>query len=711
MIQILCALNLLLLLSCLLIFQLKSDERRLSLSLVQALLSLPLLAGVYILIAYHMTSPAVHLLLFSESVFGLIWFYMAHRLCRSTVTAVQESSRSFFIQISVGIAVLGLAAYFLVSRPAIWILSDNSLAFDLYGPVFFCALFLLISVLAAAWRFERFWRMLEPVHRWEYKFLVVGSYLVCGAFGWATSYRLTYQRLVSNHFSLLAALMLIAWLLISYAMVRHRLLNRRMFISRKVVYSFVAPSIFAAYLCVLGAVSMVMKTFGLPLPFVLRWLLLAFGLVALGLFATSGKLRRRVHFFISTHFYVNKYEYRDEWLALSRQLQGALSEADVVEALRQVLVESLYTTNLVIWLGDTDHGYRSVFPRANSGSKSDASALAPDDPLILFLMSHPYFYVEDREPDAEWNVVAEKKTAFLADLNLVLISPLFIGDQLVGLIGLGPEFTGGRYGHDDFDLLTALGTQAASALLSSRMAEKLAHAREQRAWDRLSAFVLHDVKNAATMLSLVRGNAPDHIQDHEFQQDMLEAVDDALGRMAKVQERLTMLKGEVTPVWQDLDLGRFLTESCRHLKKKLGAMDIAINCPAKIRAHTDPEPLTRILENLFLNALEAGGDGTAIRISISRDEDQGQAVIKITDDGPGIPENLLPDALFEPFKTTKPTGSGIGLWQARRLVTSLKGTIHAENMPEGGARFVVRLPLAGVGKLNSTEHSQAGGRE
>jgi len=63
-----------------------------------------------------------------------------------------------------------------------------------------------------------------------------------------------------------------------------------------------------------------------------------------------------VHFFISTHFYVNKYEYRDEWLALSRRLQGALTEADVVKALRQVLAESLYTTNLIIWLGDTEHG-------------------------------------------------------------------------------------------------------------------------------------------------------------------------------------------------------------------------------------------------------------------------------------------------------------------------------------------------------------------
>ncbi len=444
-----------------------------------------------------------------------------------------------------------------------------------------------------------------------------------------------------------------------------------------------------------------MKTFGLSLPFVLRWLALTIGLVALGLFALSGKLRRRVHFFISTHFYVNKYEYRDEWLALSRRLQGTLTEADVVEALRQVLAESLYTANITIWLGDAGHGYRPLSLSGNPGGKTGASALAPDDPMVRFLKTHPCFYVEEEEPDREWGAVAEKKETLLADLDLVLMAPLFIGDQLVGLIGLGPEFTGGRYGHDDFDLLTALGTQTASALLAARMAEELANARERQAWDKLSAFVLHDVKNAATMLSLVRENASNHIQEPEFQQDMLDAVDDALARMSKVQKRLSMLKGEVTPAPQDLELGRFLNERCRQISAKLGGMKVEIACEAKIRMHADPEFLSRIMENLLLNAFEAGGDRTVIRINVRKDDAHGQAIIEITNNGPGIAGDLLPNALFEPFKTTRPRGTGIGLWQTKRPVTDLKGSVSAENMPEGGARFVVKLPLAGNNRVTS----------
>ena len=85
-----------------------------------------------------------------------------------------------------------------------------------------------------------------------------------------------------------------------------------------------------------------------------------------------------------------------------------------------------------------------------------------------------------QNPDLPWEEVMKSSESFLGSLNLSLIAPISIGNQLVGLIGLGPEFTGGKYGHDDFDLLAALGSQTAAALLAVRMAEELAHTGNSR---------------------------------------------------------------------------------------------------------------------------------------------------------------------------------------------------------------------------------------
>ena len=361
---ILHTLYLLLLFSNFLVFKLANNDRRFSFSLVQALLCLPMTVGLYIYAGYRLEPSIVPLVLFSESVFALQWFYMSYRVDRATITSTPESRQSLLIQIFLAAAIFVAALYCLAYPPKLQI-GDNTLLIDTFGLIYFYTILLLLSVLAVAWRLEKFWRALEKPRRWDYKFFVVGGYIVCGAYAWATSYRITYRELVPVHFWLLAALLLLGWLFMCYAVARHRLLHRKMFISRKIVYSSVAPTIFAIYFLALGLISLIMKAFELPLPFVLRWVLATLGMAAIGLYVCSEKLRRQVHFFVSTHFYVNKYEYRDEWLALSKQLQGASTEAEVAGALRQVLTDCLYTTKIVIWLGNEAGGYRPVVQNTN----------------------------------------------------------------------------------------------------------------------------------------------------------------------------------------------------------------------------------------------------------------------------------------------------------------------------------------------------------
>ena len=682
-------LNGLFLLSSLAVFRMKSEVRRFSLSLVKALAALPLLSFEYGYFAYHFNLPMAYIVLLSEVLFSLCWFFMAYRLRRVTSP---ESSGSFLVSLSEslsGFLLAGGVVYLIIQQSCYDILGEI-IIFPYYGIVYFAYIFMLLIVLFMAWNLEVFWRSLPKKQRWEYKFLIAGSYIVCGAYVWATSYRITYLHLVAAHFLLLAVLLFLGWSFILYAVAKYRLLNRKIFVSRKVVYSFIAPFFFASYLVMVGIISLAMRTLGWPLPFVMRWFFISLGIVVVLLFFLSSRIRRRLYFFISTHFYVNKYEYRDEWLAFSRSLQGAFTKKEIIEALAGVLSESLYTAEIMIWIGDENRGYSLVYPSNAAMKTRDMPSISNDDPLVHFIKEHGYFYLEEKHNYKGLSELVATKEGFLQDLGIQLFSPLFIREQLLGLIGLGKEFTGGRYGRDDFDLLTAMGTQAASALLAVSMAEELARYREKRALDTMSAFVLHDVKNASIMLSLVRDNAPEHINNPEFQKDMLDAIDNALKRMAKVQDRLKTLKGEKIPLWQEIDLCEFLRDLCKEMEKKLQSLKINFEYEGALVLRTDPDFLSQVLENLFLNALEAGSDQVRLK---ARHGNKRYAVIDVVDNGPGISEGLLPDKIFEPFKTNKPSGSGIGLWQVKILVLGLQGSIVAENLQGGGAHFVVKLPL------------------
>lgn len=675
------ALNLCVLLSGLWAFRLSSSGTKFSLSLIQVMACLPLLAAQYFYMADNLQPQMMPLILFSENIFALIWAVTAYRLYDRSAADISLSRRLSFLGIVIGIAIAGIAVHSFFNRSV----SDGkgSLFFQKYDIYFYCGIFLLLSMLVMVWRLEHFWRGLSPVNRWEYKFLVVGSFLVCGALTWAISYRITYFRFDSDHFLLLSALLMFSWFLIIYAVVRHRLLNRKLFVSRKVVYAVIAPLAFALYLIFLGLIIFLMHFFGLPLPVVLYWLLFVIGIAAIVSMALSGKVRHSVKFFISTHFYINKYEYRDEWLAFSQLLKGALTETEIVGALHQVLAESLYTNIIFIWLGDDKQGYHLAFAEKIATDKKPAYHLSQSDTLIRYLKKHHRYYTEEK------GYAIEDKMLF-SELNLVLAVPLTIGEQLLGLIALGPEFTGGRYGDDDFDLLSAIGTQASSALLAARMAEELSRTRQQEAWNIMSAFILHDIKNAASMLSLIRQNAPIHLHDPEFQKDMLDTIDDSLKRMAKVQDRLSALKGEVSPVLREVCLCRTLTDGCRNLVKRLRGLQMNIRYDKSIRVKTDPDLLLRIIENLFINSLEAGAAEMSVKIKHLPDD--GLSAIELIDNGSGLPPELLPDAIFEPFMTTKPKGSGIGLWQVKQIVSSLGGKITAKNEEIGGARFVITLP-------------------
>jgi len=592
-------LNFLLLASCLLDMRSKNAEQRFSYGLIRTFILVPLLVLEYLYLSTSMRIDIVGPLFFSENIFALTWLLIVYNLRYVMNPAARVILPYRIAPVIIFTAGLICGIFWIIS-PVTFKIADNNLILAYYGKLFFSSLFLLTAVLLMAWRLESFLRNLDPKMRQPYKYMAVGFFLMIGCLACSASYRLTYFKISVDHLLLLAILLTVAWVLVVYALVANRLLNRKIFISRKVVYSTVAPLFFACYLIGVGLISLAMKTFGWPLHFVLEWLLVISGVLVISVIAISERVRSRIKYFISTNFYVNKYEYRDEWLAFSSLLHKSFTEKGVVDALRKILKESLYTDTIKIWIKDkTQEGFLLVDPEQDLNNISD-NFIAGDDPLIYCLAETLSIDCRTLDSDTGQDPVLIKKADFFKSLNLELIVPLSIGDHFLGMIGLGAEYTGGRYGRDDFDLLTALGSQAAAALIAVWTAEELAQAREQSAWNTLSTFVLHDIKNAANMLSLVMANASDHIDNPEFQQDMLMAIDDSLKRMDKVQTRLNTFKGEISPVMQTVNASSLLWACCRRLGKKLPNLTVEthVTLPKDYCINTDPDFISIILENL-----------------------------------------------------------------------------------------------------------------
>lgn len=238
------------------------------------------------------------------------------------------------------------------------------------------------------------------------------------------------------------------------------------------------------------------------------------------------------------------------------------------------------------------------------------------------------------------------------------------------------------------DLLKTAARQAASFLAQMHATEALLEARKFDAFNRMSAFVVHDLKNIITQLSLMLKNAQRHHDNPEFQQDMLLTVENSLDRMRQLM--LQLREGATPPgtaVGVDLEaiarrIGKVAAERGR-------ALELDIAEPVVTRGHE--ERIERIVGHMVQNAFDAtDADG---RVWLRLDRAQGQALIEVGDTGHGMSPEFVRERLFKPFQTTKKAGMGIGAYESFQYVQELGGKISVDSALNRGTIVTVLLPL------------------
>ncbi len=545
--------------------------------------------------------------------------------------------------------------------------------------------FILVGAVIFMWIMENILRASTTEQKRILKYPVLGIITVGVGFILSAMHRMSTLSITHEILLLSSLILLVGISFLIFFAIRFKLFEMDIFVSRYVVYHSITFLSIGAYLFAMGLLILGVQKLGIELSFVTIGFFVFLVLLALGILIISPDAKARLRFFVDTHFFANKYDYRKEWGELSGYLSIAFNEKQIIHVTSQVILDSMYIHELSIWLRDTDM-FRCAY---SFPSPMKNRTLAIDELFISCLEENPYFLMKApcRAGDTLWEETIRESSRTLEEHKIELAVPMMAENRLIGFIAVGKENPGTPYGKDDIDLLSAIASQSSAALMSARFAQELAANKEIDAFNRMSAYVLHDLKNAAGNLSLILQNAPKHMENPDFQQDMLETVSETLARIDKVMGRLGSMPAKEELNEQHLHIGTVLDRVLSRLQPRLTQISVVRCIEHDFELTTDPELLERILENIIVNATEAvSTDG---EITIAAKKDGTGSFISIRDNGTGMTEEFIRDRLFKPFQTTKKKGTGLGLWQVKNMADKLGASIDVTNYPAQGVMFTI----------------------
>jgi putative PEP-CTERM system histidine kinase len=390
--------------------------------------------------------------------------------------------------------------------------------------------------------------------------------------------------------------------------------------------------------------------------------------------------------FVSKHFFSYRYDYRTEWLRFTRTLNQDGSPQSLQERTVMAIAELVEAPGGCVWLLDEGRGFA---PAGRFNVMQPAVVEAPDGSLARFLERTGWIVNVPECVESPAHHPGLVLPPWLAGMPAAwLVVPLMSGDNLAGFVVLTTPLTPVSVDWEVRDLLKTAARQAASYLQQVRATEALLEARKFDAFNRMSAFVVHDLKNLVAQLSLLLRNAERHRDNREFQRDMLETVENVVERMNRL---MLQLRAGTTPVAKPhaVDLGPLVRRVCAAKSDGLRPLHADIDADVVAIGHEDR--LEHVLAHLLQNALDASRPGQPVRVRLASEDPH--AVLEVADEGVGMREQYVKERLGKPFETTKSSGMGIGVYESTTYVASLGGRLVVDSTPGEGTRVRVLLPL------------------
>ena len=558
---------------------------------------------------------------------------------------------------------------------------------------------LLIATVLILMNLERTLRSAVGTMQWRIKFVVLGVGVAFGARVYTQSEALLFSENTLALINVETGALLIGCALITLGYIRSGFREIDVYPSRAVLHTSVTVLLVGAYLFVVGVLAQIVARTSWVGNFQLQAFVVLLGIVILAVLLLSNRVRQNIRLFVSRHFKRPQHDFRQVWTRFTQCMSMVLDQSSLCVAATKLISETFNVLSVTIWLFD-EQQQRLLFVASTLQSEGDASDAIPDlagsnlNRTNLGKLSQP-FDLEKAKGDWAEALRQMSSTQFRKGGNRICV-PLAAGDRCIGLAILADRVGGIPYTVEELDLLRCIGDQVAVSLLNLRLTGEIMRGKELEAFQAISAFFVHDLKNAASTLSLMLQNLPVHFDDPAFRQDALRGIGETVNRINQLIGRVGVLrhKLELNPV--EFDFNLLVTEALESLNDIAG-VEVVKELHPLPNLRADREQLQSVVTNLLLNARDAVGSKG--QVTVRTDHFDGWATLLVGDNGCGMSPGFLKDSLFRPFQTTKKKGLGIGMFQSKMIVEAHRGNIQVKSELGVGTTFRIMLPL----KLEANE--------
>lgn len=491
--------------------------------------------------------------------------------------------------------------------------------------------------------------------------------------------------------------------LIGVAILRGATWSPRLRLSHRAAFRTGVLTFGGGYLLVMAAGSYAIRNFGGDWGSVTAVLFLAATSLLFVMLLLSGRARAYGRVQINKHFFHYKYDYREEWLALTRRLSQSAEVADPYERAIRAVAQLRESPAGALWLDRS--GEFSCAAQWNMPEATDITERA-ETSFITFLRERQWIIDLAQYRDLPDHYGDLALPEWLSDIRRAgLIMPLYAEQKLLGFMLIAASKTRNTLGWEDLDLLKTLGSQVGVFLDQQESNQALAQSRQFEAVNRLTAFLMHDLKNIAAQQSLVVQNAPRHKHNPAFIDDMILTIESSVERIKGLLAQLQRASSD-TDSTRRVEIDPAVAAVIRSLAGTTPPPVLSGAARGAV-VQVDPERFGMVLKHVVRNAQEATPEGGKVEVHV---ETEGPMVrICICDNGSGMTPAFVRESLFRPFVTTKSArGMGIGAYQARDFARAAGGDVAVDSEPGRGTAFTIMLP--NIADAHSPDMSGAGAK-